>query len=310
MTDIAIRTTNLTRDFGKLRAVDNLTFEVPAGQIFGFLGPNGAGKTTTIRLLLGLLEPSQGKAEVLGYDVQKQPDEVREITGALLEHHGLYERLSAEDNLEFYGRAWHIPAAERASRITGLLKSLGLEARRKEVVAEWSRGMKQKLAVARTLLHRPRLVFLDEPTAGLDPVAAAALREDLATLAEKEGVTVFLTTHNLVEAEKLCHQVGVIREGRLVAIGSPETLRNNRVTNRVNIYGQSFTESVLAEVRRQPGVANANLKNNHLEVNLSGESHTSPLVSLLVKNGVEIEEVIKEKASLEEVFLTLMEEEK
>ena len=310
MTDIAIHTTNLSRDFGKLRAVDNLSIDVPAGQIFGFLGPNGAGKTTTIRLLLGLLAPSQGQANVLGFDVHTQAGEIRQVTGALLEHHGLYERLSAEDNLEFYGRVWHIPGVERAKRIQALLQSLGLEARRKEIVAEWSRGMKQKLAVARTLLHRPRLVFLDEPTAGLDPVAAAALRDDLAALAEKEGVTVFLTTHNLVEAEKLCHQVGVIRQGRLVAIGAPETLRSNGRSKRVTITGLGFSEVILHTLRQRPEVAAATLKNEHLEIGLTGEVRVGPLVSWLVHNGVEIEEVIIEKASLEEVFLTLMEEEK
>lgn len=310
MTEIAIRTENLSRDFGKLRALDNLSIEVPAGQIFGFLGPNGAGKTTTIRLLLGLIAPSQGQANVLGFDVRTQAGEIRQVTGALLEHHGLYERLSAEDNLEFYGRVWRIPSAERTKRIQALLQSLGLEARRKEIVAEWSRGMKQKLAVARTLLHRPRLVFLDEPTAGLDPVAAAALRDDLAALAEKEGVTVFLTTHNLVEAEKLCHQVGVIRQGRLVAIGAPDTLRRNGVSNRVMITGQGFTESILSDLRRRPEVVDLNMKNNQLEIGLAGETHVAPLVSLLVHSGIEVEEVIKAKASLEEVFLTLMEEEK
>lgn len=308
--EIAIQTTHLSRDFGKLRALDNLTLEVPAGQIFGFLGPNGAGKTTTIRLLLGLLAPSQGEANVLGYDVRTQADKVRQVTGALLEHHGLYERLSAEDNLEFYGRIYHIPEPERANRIRGLLQSLGLEERRKEIVSEWSRGMKQKLAVARTLLHHPRLVFLDEPTAGLDPIAAAALRDDLAALAEKEGVTVFLTTHNLVEAEKLCHLVGVIRQGRLVALGAPEALRSSGNANRVSIHGQGFTESILAELRRSPGVTELNMKNEHLEVSLASETRVAPLVSMLVHRGVEIEEVVKEKASLEDVFLTLMEEEK
>jgi ABC-2 type transport system ATP-binding protein len=310
MTEFAIRTENLGRDFGKLRALDNLSIEVPAGRIFGFLGPNGAGKTTTIRLLLGLLAPSRGQANVLGFDVHTQAGEIREVTGALLEHHGLYERLSAEDNLEFYGRVWRIPSAERARRIHTLLQSLGLESRRKEIVSEWSRGMKQKLAVARTLLHRPRLVFLDEPTAGLDPVAAAALRDDLAALAEKEGVTVFLTTHNLVEAEKLCHQVGVIRQGHLVALGAPESLRSNGRSNKVTITGQGFSEAVQLALRQRPEVVGVHLKNKHLEINLAGEAHTAPLVSLMVNSGVEIEEVVKEKASLEEVFLTLMEEEK
>jgi ABC-2 type transport system ATP-binding protein len=176
MNNAAIRTENLTRDFGKIRAVDNLTMEVPAGIIFGFLGPNASGKTTTIHLLLGLLEPTSGRVEVLGFDTRTHADEVRGRSGALLEHSGLYEQLSAEDNLEFYGRAWRMSTEERRSRIQELLTHLDLWDRRKERVDKWSRGMKQKLAMARALLHRPPLVFLDEPTAGLDVVAAAALR--------------------------------------------------------------------------------------------------------------------------------------
>ena len=193
----AIRSSGLTRDFGALRAVDSLSIEVPAGIVFGFLGPNGSGKTTTIRLLLGLLEPSAGRAEVLGHDVAREAAAIREKSGALLEHPGLYERMSAEDNLDFYGRVWRMPATSRRARIQELMTHLGLWDRRRELVGKWSRGMKQKLAVARTLLHRPALVFLDEPTAGLDPVAAAALRDDLSRIVAAEGATVFLTTHNL-----------------------------------------------------------------------------------------------------------------
>ena len=173
MSMYAIQTRDLTRAFGEVRAVDGISFEVPAGSVFGFLGPNGSGKTTTIRLLLGLLKPTSGSASVLGFDTQTQADEIRLNCGALLEHTGLYERMSAEDNLEFYGRVWRIPATERKERIKNLLESLELWDRRKDNVVQWSRGMKQKLAVARVLLHRPKLIFLDEPTAGLDPVAAA-----------------------------------------------------------------------------------------------------------------------------------------
>ena len=176
MSEIAICTENLTCDFDTVRAVDCLSLKVPQGIVFGFLGPNGAGKTTMIRLLLGLLEPTDGWAEALGFDTRTQTGAIRERAGALLEHHGLYERLSAEDNLEFYGRINRVPKAERQARIKELLTDLGPWERRKERVGTWSRGMKQKLAVARALLHRPPLIFLDEPTAGLDPIAAAALR--------------------------------------------------------------------------------------------------------------------------------------
>ncbi|HEY9860281.1 MAG TPA: ABC transporter ATP-binding protein, partial [Candidatus Obscuribacterales bacterium] len=179
MSEIAIRTQSLSCDFGTIRAVDSLSLEVPKGIVFGFLGSNGSGKTTTIRLLLGLLEPTSGQAEVLGFNTRSQANEIRQRTGALLEHPGLYERLSAEDNLEFYGRVWRLPPAKRRARIKELLGNLGLWERRHESVGGWSRGMKQKLAVARAMLHSPALIFLDEPTTGFDPVAAAALRDNL-----------------------------------------------------------------------------------------------------------------------------------
>jgi ABC-2 type transport system ATP-binding protein len=174
MSEIAIRIENLTRDFGTVRALDNLSLEVPAGNIFGFLGPNGAGKTTTIRLLLGLLEPTSGRVEVLGFDSSKQSDEVRARTGALLEHTGIYEQMSAEDNLEFYARIWRLPTAERQSRIKELLTQIGLWERRKEIAGKWSKGMKQKLALARAMLHRPPLILLDKPTAGARAIEHAS----------------------------------------------------------------------------------------------------------------------------------------
>ena len=310
MTEITIRIENLTRDFGPVRAVNGLFLEVPSGIIFGFLGPNGAGKTTTIRLLLGLLEPMDGRAEVLGFDTRTQADEVRTRTGALLEHSGIYEHLSAEDNLEFYGRVYRIPAAERQTRIKELLTHIGLWERRTEPVGNWSKGMKQKLALARSLFHRPPLVLLDEPTAGLDVMAAVAVRNDLASLVASEGVTVFLTTHNMMEAERLCAQVAVIREGRLVALGDPDDLRARAGGPRVEIVGRGFNEDALALLRARPEVAAAEVHNDHLTIEIREATDVAPLVSLLVGEGVQVEEVRHGKASLEEVFVTLMEEEK
>jgi ABC-2 type transport system ATP-binding protein len=310
MADVAIRVESLTRDFGSVRAVNNLSLEVPSGIIFGFLGPNGAGKTTTIRLLLGLLEPTAGRAEILGFDSKTQAEDVRTRTGALLEHSGVYEHLSAEDNLEFYGRVWRLPIEERQARIKELLTHLGLWDRRKDPAGKWSTGMRQKLALARVLIHRPPLVLLDEPTAGLDVMAATAMRDDLEALAEREGVTVFLTTHNMVEAERLCAQVAVIREGGLMAIGHPDELRARAGGPRVEIVGRGFGESALELLRARPEVVAAEVQNSHLIIDLREETDTAPLVSLLVSEGVQVEEVRRGKASLEEVFLTLMEEEK
>ena len=309
MPEYAIQTEKLTRDFGTVRAVDAISMEVPRGAVFGFLGPNGAGKTTTIRLLLGLLEPSGGDAEVLGFSVREDTGRIRTLSGALLENSGLYERLSAEDNLKFYGRIWHRTGDELQQRIKELLLHLGLWERRKESVGTWSRGMRQKLAVARTLLHRPELIFMDEPTAGLDPVASASLRDDLASLAQQEGVTIFLTTHNLDDAEKLCDLVCVIREGKILAIGHPDDLRMNSFGPSVVITGRGFSERMLDTLRERPEVVSVEKDLDKLIIYLRGFGKSAPLISLIVNEGGEVEEVKKGKASLEEVFLLLMQEE-
>jgi len=309
MPEPIIHIEHLSRFFGTVKAVDDLSLEVPAGIVFGFLGPNGAGKTTTIHLLLGLLSPTKGQAWVLGFDTRTQADAIRTRSGALLEFAGLYERMSAQDNLDLHGRIYRMPAPARRARIKELLTHLDLWERRRDQVSTWSRGMKQKLAVARALFHHPPLVFLDEPTAGFDPVAAAALRDDLASLVAREGVTVFLNTHNLSEAEKLCAQVAVIRQGKLLAVGAPDDLRGRLGGPQAEIVGEGFTEQMLTTLREQPEVAHAQLQNSHLLIELRGESKMGPLVRLLVQAGAEVEEVRRGKASLEDVFLTLMEEE-
>jgi ABC-2 type transport system ATP-binding protein len=310
MSDYAIQTRGLTRVFSTVRAVDHLDLDIPHGIVFGFLGPNGAGKTTTIHLLLGLLEATEGSAHVLGLDVLSQANQIRALSGALLEHTGLYERLSAQENLEYYGRIARMSSGDRSARIRELLVKLDLYDRRNESVGKWSRGMKQKLAVARALMHHPRLLFLDEPTSGLDPISASALRDDLAMIAAHEGVTVFLTTHNLTEAEKLCAQVAVIREGKLLRVGSPDLLRTQEAAPRMEVVGTGFSESLLAALRTRPEVLSTELANSHLIIETQPGADTAPLVNLIVSNGASIEEVRKGKASLEEVFLTLMEEEK
>jgi ABC-2 type transport system ATP-binding protein len=308
MPGFAIQTMDLTRDFENVRAVDRLSMEVQAETIFGFLGPNGAGKTTTINMLLGLIDPTHGRAEVLGFDTRKQADEIRTRSGALLEHSGVYEHLSAEDNLEFYGRVWHIPPIERKARIEALLNQMGLWERRSERAGKWSRGMKQKLALARVLLHQPALILLDEPTAGLDVMAAAAIREDLETLVEGSGVTVFLTTHNMAEAERLCDQVAVIRDGHLLALGNPDELRARMAGPRVEIIGRGFSEQLIDQLLARPEVTAARRENGRLTLDLQGEQDSSELIRVLVEEGAQIEEVRKGMASLEDVFITLIEE--
>lgn len=310
MNEYAIQIRNIRRDFGQVRALDGLTLDVPSGIVFGFLGPNGAGKTTTIRLLLGLVEPTSGGAQVLGFDTSSQADLIRSHTGALLENTGIYEQLSAEDNLEFYGRVYDLEPEQRRARIRELLVGIGLWERRKERAGDWSRGMRQKLAIARAMLHRPSLVLLDEPTAGLDVEAAVAVREDLTSLAASEGVTIFLTTHNMSEAEKICNHVAVIRKGRLVAEGHPDELRAKSGSPQLEVIGRGFSEAVLDRLRENPVVLAAETSNGRLTIDLQSSTDPAPLVSLLVSEGAQVEEVRRGSASLEEVFLTLMEEEK
>ena len=308
MPNFAIETDNLTFDYRTGRALDRLSIQVPSGAIFGFLGPNGAGKTTTIRLLLGLLEPATGRARVLGYDTRSQGDAIRSHTGVLFEYSGLYERLSAEENLDFYGRIWHLSASERRARIKELLSHFELWDRRQETAREWSRGMRQKLAIARTLMPRPSLIFLDEPTAGFDPVAADALHGDLRRLASDEGATLFLTTHNLAEAEKLCAQVAVIRAGKLLAVGSPAELSARRGGSRAEIVGSGFDDQMVIRLRERPEVVAVEVRSGVLHIQLCEGARAAPLVSLPVHAGAQIEEVRKPQTGLAEVFLTLVKE--
>jgi ABC-2 type transport system ATP-binding protein len=308
MTDYAIKTSDLSKDFGSVLAVDHLTIQVPAGIVFGFLGQNGAGKTTTIHLLLGLIGPTNGEAQVLGYEVRSQADQVRERCGVLLEYKGLYERLTALDNLEYFGRIWHLPAAERQERNRELLTHFDLWERRNDKVVDFSKGMKAKLAVARTLIHRPPLIFLDEPTEGLDPVAAVSLRDDLVRLASKEKVTVFLTSHNMPEVEKICSQIGIIRKGRLIAFGSPGDISTDKRI-QAEVFGHGFNEVILENVRKMPEVQDAVLVGDHLLVDMVREDDLAKVVTEIVRQGGQVGEVKRVKQSLEDAYVQLMEEE-
>lgn len=302
----AIRCVEVVRDFKAVRALDGLTFDVPAGIVFGFLGPNGAGKSTLIRVLLGLTRRTTGHAEVFGIDPARDGNAARRLCGALLEHHGLYERLTALQNLDFYARAWRLDRSAREARVRELLSRFGLWERRRDKVGTWSRGMKQKLAIARAVLHRPPLVFLDEPTAGLDPVASAALRDDLARLASDEGVTVFLTTHNLAEAERLCAQVGVIRKGRLVGFGSPAELREQRSSAALHLTADGLDDVLMTALGSAPGVASATRAGDGAYVTLADPAQVPSLVAWLVAHHVSVHEVRRERASFEEAFLDLV----
>jgi ABC-2 type transport system ATP-binding protein len=221
----SVETHGLTRRFGSLVAVDELTFDVKEGEVFGFLGPNGAGKTTTIRMLACLISPSEGSATVGGYDVHKEPLKVRGLIGVLTENPSLYERLTALENLDFFAQAYGLAnPQEKQRRIEDLLRFFTLWERRNDRVATFSKGMKQKLAVARALVHNPSIIFLDEPTSGLDPESSKEIRDLITQLSHQNKSTILLCTHRLEDAEKLCDRVMIVDRGRNVISGTPNEL--------------------------------------------------------------------------------------
>ena len=220
--DGTIEVEGLTRDYNGLRAVDDVSFSVSPGEVFGYLGPNGAGKTTTIRMLTGQLRPTAGSARVAGCDVVTGRDELKPQIGVVFEHQNLYERLSARDNLSFAARLYGV----EKSRVDGVLEQVGLLERARDKVKKYSNGMKQRLLIARALLHEPKVLFLDEPTRGLDPNVARDIRGFVSELA-RQGVTVFLTTHYMEEADQLSDRVAIIDHGKIVAMGVPEALKKD-----------------------------------------------------------------------------------
>ncbi len=216
----AIEAQDLTRDFDNHRAVDGISFSVDPGEIFGFLGPNGAGKTTTIRMLTGQLRPTSGSARVMGCDVVEERQELKPQIGVVFDSQNVYERLSARDNLRFYARLYRV----KKDRVEKMLEQVGLKDRAKDKINTYSNGMKQRLVIARTLLHQPKVLFLDEPTRGLDPNVARDIRAVVRELAD-QGMTVFLTTHYMEEADQLSDRVAILDQGHIVALGTPESLK-------------------------------------------------------------------------------------
>jgi len=238
----AIVAENLTRDFNDLRAVDSITFTVAEGEVFGLLGPNGAGKTTTIRMLTGQLLPTQGRAWVAGYDVQSERKLLKPEIGVVFEHQNLYERMSGRENLAFAARLY----AMDDKRVNEVLAQVGLHERANDLVKKYSNGMKQRLLIARALLHQPKILFLDEPTSGLDPDIAREIRRLIAEMAS-QGLTVFLTTHYMEEADQLSQRVAFLNHGRIVALDTPERLKvsHGRRTLKVKLVdGQVLTLSL------------------------------------------------------------------
>jgi ABC-2 type transport system ATP-binding protein len=230
--DIIIRASNLTKYYGKNLAVDRVSFEVTKGEVFGFLGPNGAGKTTTIRMLTGLSKPADGKASILGLDIASQIAEIKKHTGVVPEVSNLYDELSGFDNLLFMSQLYGVPRTQRRKRAEKLLKTFRLYERKNNLFRTFSRGMKRALTIAAALIHNPEILFLDEPTVGLDVVAARSLRNLIFNL-RQQGITIFLTTHYLEEADLLCDRVAILVKGRILAIDTPQALKTK--TNKKSL---------------------------------------------------------------------------
>ncbi len=303
----------LTKQFGSLIAVNDLSFDVEEGSIFGILGPNGAGKTTTIRILASLISPSKGSAKVGGYDVKKESIKVREIVGILTENPSLYERLTAYENMDFFAEAYGLSRfEERRERIRQLLEFFDLWERRNDKVATYSKGMKQKLAIVRALVHNPPILFLDEPTSALDPESAKGIRDLIQALSKHEKHTILLCTHRLEDAEKLCDRVMIMNKGRRSIVGSPEELQNR-------IAGEPTLQIALREINAKIIEALKNIeqvrrfsvdqKTAKLEIIVDDiKSSTPEIVKGTVDAGGEILSVYSMKPSLEEAYLKLVKE--
>ena len=245
--DIDIKTEMLSKNFGMIQALSSLNLEVKKGSTFGYLGPNGAGKTTTVRILSGLLKSTSGRATVCGLDVDKQRNEIKAFTGLLPEAPGLYSKLSAAEFLEFIGALNNITGEKVMKRIDRLLRILGLEGRQNDLLESYSSGMKQKVLVASTILHEPRLVFLDEPTSRLDPAASALVKELILMMAKETETTFFICTHMTDFAEDVCDIIGILIDGKLTTLGSPKVIIENTQTTDLE---EAYLKIVGGEVDR------------------------------------------------------------
>ncbi len=313
MENYAIETKGLTKRYGRVTALDHLDLQVSEGALFGFIGPNGAGKTTTLRLLAGLLEPDEGEIWIAGRRMWDDPRGVRYSIGYMPDFFGVYEEMRVWEYLDFYARCYEIPKAERLALIEELLALVGLEGKRNDDVSALSRGMQQRLCLARALVHDPQILLLDEPASGLDPRARVEIRELLRELA-RMGKTIVVSSHILAELSELCTQVGIIERGRLVASGDMEAIRRQMTGERLlHIRSLADPEAVLERIRGFPGVGEAvpipqpeNGAGYLIEVPFSGDDQAvAGLLAHLVAGGIPVVSFQETGTDLEEVFLRL-----
>jgi ABC-2 type transport system ATP-binding protein len=301
---------NLTKKFGNLTAVDGVTLRVDDGEVFGFLGPNGAGKTTTVRMLCCLISKTSGDAKISGYDIGKDSDslKIRRLIGLVPDNVGLYDDLTAYDNLDFYGKLYDCTGPQRKENIQRFLTMLGLWEKRDIEVGTFSKGMKQKLAIARALIHDPQVLFMDEPTANLDPESAKTVRDFILQL-KKEKRTIFLNTHNLDEAQRVCDKIGILNT-KLVGLGTPRELEGSVSKRKTVVELDQSSDAVVASVRKLE-LGDVTAEGNTLKVEVTDPEKQNPsIVEAIVRSGGRIRSVSVVGSTLEEAYLRLVKEER
>ena len=302
MNEYAVEATNLTKAFDGFIAVDHVNFTIRRGEIFGFLGPNGAGKTTTIRMLLGLIAPTAGRATVLGFDVVRQTAQVQQRIGYMSQRFSLYNDLTVVENLNFFGGAYGVRGARLATRKDAILEMAGLRGRETELAKNLSGGWRQRLALGCAILHEPEMIFLDEPTAGVDPISRREFWDLLYTLSD-QGRTIFVTTHYMDEAEH-CHRLAFIQRGRLVALGAPEEIKVEKMRGQVMEIDCAAPEVAMGVLRNTGLFDEVSLYGTFIHVVAEGaEAHRPQVKAALQDAGVEIRSMEVIAPSLEDVFL-------
>jgi ABC-2 type transport system ATP-binding protein len=300
-----LEVTGLTKRFGRQLAVDNATFRVEEGEVFGYLGPNGSGKTTTMRLILGLLKPTSGDALLWGGRASESAD-IRRRVGVLLEADGLYPRLSAYENLDYFGRLYRVPGLD--ARIGQLLEFAGLAERRNDKAGTFSRGMRRKLGLVRALLHSPDLLMLDEPSAGLDPEAQKMVRDLIVTLSSESNITVFLSSHDLDEVQRICGRVAIIQAGRIRVCDTLKALQSSSATPGAEfvLSDSSRLQEAVELLKNRDGVRDVQTRNGTLLVDLVQERVAPALLALLEERGILVEELKRSRRSLEDIYLDIV----